>query len=120
MKISEFEKVSGLSRDTLRYYEKIGILTPPSRGSNSYREYGQVQLDELAFIQKGKEIGFGLSVIQQGYQRYKELGHFCPEFSAQLHAKKAQLSQRIASDKRAIAEINRMLGKAGDVTNRSS
>ncbi|PUA26693.1 MAG: hypothetical protein B0W54_23435 [Cellvibrio sp. 79] len=119
MKISEFEKVSGLARDTLRYYEKIGILTPPSRGLNGYREYGQAQLEELAFIQKGKEIGFSLSVIKEGYRRYKNLGYFCPEFSEQLHKKRAQLSQRIADDKQAIAEIDKLLGKAGRITHRS-
>ena len=111
MKISEFEKVTGLSRDTLRYYEKIGLLSPPSRGLNGYREYGQVQLNELNFIKKGKEIGFSLSTIHRAYRRYQELGHFCAEFSAQLNAKKSQLLQGIEKDKQAIREIDNMLSK---------
>lgn len=109
MKISEFEQVSGLSRDTLRYYEKIEMLTPPSRGLNGYRNYGQTQLEELAFIQKGKKLGFTLLAIKEGYRRYKELGHFCPEFTNQLRNKKAQLSRRIHNDKQAITEIDKML-----------
>ncbi|WP_419596611.1 MerR family DNA-binding transcriptional regulator, partial [Streptomyces brasiliscabiei] len=46
MKIAEFEKQTGLSRDTLRYYEKIGMLTPPIPAGNGYRYYGQTQLQE--------------------------------------------------------------------------
>ena len=88
MKVAEFEKKVGLSRDTLRYYEKIGVLTPPLRRNNGYRYYGEAQLKEIAFIEKGKKIGFTLTAIKQGYLRYKELGHFCPEFKKQLLDKK--------------------------------
>ncbi|MBU2952713.1 MerR family transcriptional regulator [Marinobacter sp. F3R08] len=109
MKISEFEKKSGISRDTIRYYEKIGLITPPARGVNGYRNYGQVQLEELAFIQKGQKIGFTLTAIKEGYRRYRELGYFCPEFKEQLREKKAQLSLQISNNKKAIAEINKML-----------
>lgn len=109
MKISEFEKKVELSRDTLRYYERIGILTPPSRGSNGYRFYGKTQLKELAFIEKGKAIGFTLTAIGDAYKRFQELGHFCPEFTLQLSAKKAMFSQRIKDDKQAIKEIDKLL-----------
>ncbi len=109
MKISEFEEKTGLSRDTLRYYEKIGMLSPPLRGANGYREYGQAQLSELSFIQMGKEIGFTLSTIKEGYRRYKALGKLCPEFKQQLVEKKEMLSKRMDDDARAIKKIDEML-----------
>lgn len=109
MLIAEFEKKVGLSRDTLRYYEKIGMLTSPLRGANGYRIYGDVQVEELNFIRKGKAIGFTLPAIKNGFQRYKKLGYLCPEFTKQLHIKKTMFSERIAEDTRAIAEIERML-----------
>lgn len=109
MLIAEFEKRVGLHRDTLRYYEKIGVLTPPSREANGYRVYGDTQLKELAFIQKGKLIGFTLPVIKNGYQRYRELGYLCPDFTKQLQERKAMFTERIADATRAIAEIDKML-----------
>jgi len=109
MKISEFEKVTNLSRDTIRYYEKIGMLTPPLRGANGYREYGKVQQEEIAFIQKGKMIGFDLSSIKDGYQHYKEQGYFCPDFTKQLHRKRDELFRQINKNKESIAEIDHML-----------
>ncbi|MBE0456262.1 MAG: MerR family transcriptional regulator [Pseudoalteromonas prydzensis] len=109
MKIAEFEKQTGLSRDTLRYYEKIGMLTPPVRAGNGYRYYGQTQLQELAFIERGKTIGFTLTEIKVGYERYQALGSLCPEFSKQLRDKKALLAKRISQDRNAIAVIDNML-----------
>lgn len=109
MKITEFEKKTGISRDTLRYYEKIGMLTPPKRAENGYRYYGQTQLDEIAFIKQGKAVGFTLLEIKRGYQRYRTLGHMCPEFRAQLFEKKAILTQRISDDRRTIARIEKLL-----------
>ncbi|MBT0585255.1 MerR family transcriptional regulator [Alteromonas oceanisediminis] len=109
MKISVFEKKVGLSRDTIRYYEKIGMLTPPRRSANGYRVYSHVQMDELAFIQKGKSIGFSLDDIKQGYNRYKQLGALCPQFIAQLERKKLYFKQRIDNDTRAIRDIESLL-----------
>jgi len=109
MKIAEFEEQTGLSRDTLRYYEKIGMLTPPVRADNGYRYYGQTQLQELAFIERGKTIGFTLTEIKVGYHRYKALGHLCPEFTKQLLSKKALLTKRIRDDQNAITIIDDML-----------
>ena len=109
MKIAEFEKKVGLSRDTLRYYEKIGVLTPPHREENGYRQYGKVQLEELAFIQKGKAIGFDLSTICEGYRRFKVEGRLCPEFVKQLQDKKAMFNTRISEANQAITEIDSML-----------
>jgi DNA-binding transcriptional MerR regulator len=109
MKIAEFEQKVGLSRDTLRYYEKKGLLSPPKRGANGYRYYGKEQLHELAFITKGKAIGFTLTEIKQGYQRYKTLGYLCPEFVKQLNHKKISLAKQIESNQLAINKINEML-----------
>ena len=109
VKISEFEKVSGLSRDTLRYYEKIGVLTPPTRSLNGYRGYGAKQLEEIAFIQKGKKICFSLLTIKHAHERFKLLGHFCSDFTEQLERKKTELQANIAKDKLAVVEIDKML-----------
>ncbi len=109
MKISELEKKVGLSRDTLRYYEKIGVLTPPMRADNGYRYYGETQLNELAFIERGKSIGFTLAEIRRGYEQYQTLGELCPEFIKQLQDKKELFRKRISEDLVAIAEIDKML-----------
>lgn len=109
MKIAELEKKVGISRDTLRYYEKIGVITPPMRADNGYRYYGKTQLSELAFIKRGKAIGFTLAEIKSGYEQYKMLGAFCPEFIKQLQEKKQMFNQRISEDRIAIDAIDKLL-----------
>ena len=109
MKIAEFENVMGVSRDTLRYYEKIGLLTPPTREANSYRHYGQTQIQDLHFIERGKALGFTLLEIKRGLEYYRLSGRLCPEFCEQLVNKKTMLSKRIAEDTDAIAEIEKLL-----------
>lgn len=110
MKSGEFEKISGLSRDTLRYYEKLGLLTPPRRDISGYRCYSEQQLRQVRFITKGKAIGFTLSEIQVGYRQYQEKGHFCPKFIEQLNLKKSKFIQTINESEKAITAITELLG----------
>lgn len=66
MQIGEIAKQSGFSRDTLRYYEKIGLiqLTKQQRGENNYRIYDGRILQELDLIKKLKNVGFTLNEIK--------------------------------------------------------
>lgn len=111
MKILELEKKVGLSRDTVRYYEKIGVLTPPERGENGYRYYGTTQLNELAFIERGKAIGFTLAEIRTGYEQYQKLGKLCPKFLQQLREKKEMFNKRMQADQIAISAIDKLLSQ---------
>ena len=65
MKISELAKSSGVNLETIRYYERLGLITPAKRDVNGYRSFGQVQLDELQFIKACRAIGFSLDEIRE-------------------------------------------------------
>lgn len=66
MQIGEIARQSGFSKDTLRYYEKIGLihLTKKQRGENNYRIYDGRILKELDLIKKLKNVGFTLNEIK--------------------------------------------------------
>lgn len=66
MQIGEIAKQSGFSKDTLRYYEKIGLLklNKKQRGPNNYRVYDRSILQKLSWIQKLKRAGFTLNEIK--------------------------------------------------------
>jgi len=49
MKISELSRATGVDVDTIRYYEKAGLLPPPAREANGYRSYADRHLERLAF-----------------------------------------------------------------------
>lgn len=64
MKIGQASRRSGFSPDTLRYYDKIGLLPRIGRDAGGRREYDQHDLERLAFIQRAKSVDFSLDEIR--------------------------------------------------------
>ena len=65
MKISELGRATGVDVETIRYYEKEGLLPPPAREANGYRSYGQAHLERLAFIRHCRALDIPLAEIQR-------------------------------------------------------
>ncbi len=65
MRIGELAKRANVSADTIRYYEKIDLLTPPARTASRYRDYGLEALDELLFIKKAQASGLKLDDVRE-------------------------------------------------------
>ena len=77
---------TGVNPETLRYYEKEGLLETPKRSANGYRLYGEEDLDRLNFISRSKDLGFSLRDIKEfmiltndGRKPRKELHDFAAE-----------------------------------------
>ncbi len=64
MKISEAATASGCHLETIRYYERIGLLPKAARGDNGYRDYTAAEVQQLRFIARGRDLGFSLEEIQ--------------------------------------------------------
>ena len=73
MRIGLLAKRSGLSVDTIRYYEKKGLLDSDLivRRYNNYRDYSEASLEQLMFIQQAKQLSFTLTEIQEWIQGIK-------------------------------------------------
>ena len=61
--IGHVAKRAGVSIDTVRYYERSGLLTPAARLASGYRRYGITELKRLHFIRRAKSLGFSLDDI---------------------------------------------------------
>lgn len=62
--IGELSRLTGVNIETIRYYEKIKMLKPPPRTEGGRRVYGPSETRVLAFIRRGRELGFGLDEIR--------------------------------------------------------
>lgn len=62
--IGELSRLTGVNIETIRYYEKIKMLQPPPRTEGGRRIYGPSETRLLAFIRRGRELGFGLEEIR--------------------------------------------------------
>lgn len=67
-------KRAQITRDTLRYYEREGVITTPSRSANGYRDYPERVLEEISFIRLGQSVGLALSVIRRAIPGLAESG----------------------------------------------
>jgi len=63
--IGEISKETGLSYDTIRYYEKIGLLPPVERQENGRKEYNKLHLDRFNFIARLKQTHMPLKEIEK-------------------------------------------------------
>jgi MerR family transcriptional regulator, mercuric resistance operon regulatory protein len=62
--IGELSRLTGVNIETIRYYEKIKMLRAPPRTEGGRRVYGPAETRLLAFIRRGRELGFGLEDIR--------------------------------------------------------
>ena len=63
--IGQLAKLAGVKPDTVRFYERTGLLPKPHRRPNGYRTYDKPALDEVRFIRKAQALGFSLDEIQR-------------------------------------------------------
>ena len=64
-RIGEVAARTGCSPESIRHYEKLGLLPPPQRGEQGYRHYDQAALERISFIRHGRNLGLDLHSIQE-------------------------------------------------------
>ena len=63
LSIGKLAKLGGVKIDTVRYYERNGLLSPSSRLASGYRRYSELELARLRFIRRAQRLGFSLKEI---------------------------------------------------------
>ena len=63
LSIGKIAKKAGVGIDTVRYYERNGLLSPSTRLASGYRVYGDLELARLCFIRRAQKLGFTLKEI---------------------------------------------------------
>lgn len=63
--IGGLARAAGVNVETIRFYERRGVLPLPERSPGGYRLYGEVDLWRLGFIRRGQRLGFSLSEIAE-------------------------------------------------------
>ena len=63
--IGTLAKASGVHLETVRYYERIGLMPKPSRTASNYRSFGPEHVERLSFIPRAREIGFSIGEIKE-------------------------------------------------------
>ncbi|MFZ6746049.1 MerR family transcriptional regulator [Undibacterium sp. JH2W] len=91
MNISQFAGVCEVSTDTVRYYEKQGLIKPATRQTNGYRKYGDADVQTLRFVRGAQALGFSLAEILAIMPRLAEGKFARADIEQQLLNKIAQI-----------------------------
>ena len=67
MKIAEVSKQSGLSPDTLRYYERVGLIPPVNRNGSGIRDYSELDVRRVEFVKCMRTAGLPIDVLIEYY-----------------------------------------------------
>ena len=111
LRIGEVAEASGVGVETLRFYERRGLLGRPRRTASNYRLYDEEVLERLAFIRRAQAIGFSLDEIQTIIAESEGGRLPCKHVRELARAKLAELDARLTELRRHRNELSRLLGE---------
>ena len=95
MRIGELAKSAGVTPDTIRYYEREGLLPSPERTPSGYRDYGPGVMDDLLFIKKAQALGLKLSAVREVLEISSGGKPPCEHVRATVSARLVEVEQRL-------------------------
>jgi DNA-binding transcriptional MerR regulator len=91
----ELARLAGVSTDTLRHYERIGVLARPPRASNGYRVYSAASLNRVLVLQSALRAGFSLAELARILGRREHGGAPCRMVHSLARQKIRSLDEQI-------------------------
>jgi MerR family copper efflux transcriptional regulator len=112
MRIGQLAEQAGISTKAIRYYEQIGILSPPERTATGYRSYDEAALGRLGFVRAAQAVGLTLGEIRQVIA-FRDQGQApCAHVTELLHRHAADLDARILELQRLRGELQQLAERA--------
>jgi MerR family mercuric resistance operon transcriptional regulator len=109
MRISDLAKRTGCHLETVRYYERIGLLPKPDRSIAGYRQYGETDVERLQFIVRSRALGFHLYEIKSLLTLASESTLSCQEVDALARNHLAQVQAKQQELAALAKELHRMI-----------
>jgi len=100
MTIGKVARAASMGIDTIRFYEREGLIEKPARSASGYRHYRPEVVARLRFIRQAKELGFSLKEIKDLLSLRVRAGCSCGDVKARAELKIADIDRRMAQLKR--------------------
>lgn len=111
MHIGQLARQAGVPIDTVRYYERNGLLPPPPRRESGYRDYPSQDIARLRFVRRAKALGFTLNEIRELLALSRHRDEDMADFRAAAAAKLADIERKLAELARVREGLRTLLGE---------
>lgn len=116
MQIGDLARQTGVNIETIRYYERVGVLPRPARLGNGRRAYDDADVRRLGFIRHARELGFALESAQTLLALQEQPQQSCLDASRMAQAQLDEVERRIAKLRSLQLELSRMVAECRDGT----
>ena len=110
MRIGELARQVDVPIDTVRYYEREGLMPAPARASSGYRDYCPADVDRLRFMRRAKALGFTLNEIRELLSLTALTNHDMAALRDRAEAKLLDVEERIQSLTRVRDALRSLVG----------
>ena len=111
MKIGQLSRATGTNIETIRYYERIGLLPAPLRTDANYRSYSDAHRARLAFVRHSRDLGFTIEEIRSLLDLSDHPDRDCADADRIATAHLDQVEEKIAQLSTLRDELTRIVGR---------
>ena len=111
MQIGELARATSTKVETIRFYEKIGLLPEPARTAGNYRDYGTPHLARLSFVRRARDLGFTLDQVRELLALSDDRDRSCGAVDGVARAHLAQIDQKIADLRALRRELDELISQ---------
>ncbi|RMF39388.1 MAG: MerR family transcriptional regulator [Alphaproteobacteria bacterium] len=97
---SDLARLTGCNLETIRYYERIGVMPEPPRTAANYRAYDETHVARLRFVMRARDLGFSLDEVRDLLALVDGGAQSCAEVRAMASAHLEAVRERIADLRR--------------------
>jgi Cu(I)-responsive transcriptional regulator len=94
--IGRLAQAAGVQVETVRWYEKVGVLASPTRTAGNYRVYDSSDLDRLSFVRRARNLGFSLDQVKTLLNLADDVGQHCGRVDEIADAHLREVDRKIA------------------------
>ena len=96
MQIGSAAEATGIAAKTIRYYESIGLISSPERTPSGYRDYTEIEVETLKFVQRARNLGFSIREVGELLGLWRDRRRASAEVKAMTERHMDEIERRIA------------------------
>jgi Cu(I)-responsive transcriptional regulator len=111
MNIGELARAAATKAETIRYYERIGLLPPPPRTAGNYRDYSEGHVSRLAFARRARDLGFSIEQVRTLLDLADHKEQSCESVDAIAREHLAEVTRKLADLFALRRELESLIGQ---------